>query len=172
MQSAGPFTLRPGACNYITVGIPWARAAGTPWESVELLKIVDDKCQKLFDNCFAVLNGPNAPDLSFQELDKKLIVYISNKKSNDAGNNFEEKYSEYDPNIPNPDNLAHNNRNDSIYRFEGYQIFQLKDATVGASELSDNNKARLVAQCDIQNGVIPSYGRSVPADYFYFTCQS
>ena len=153
MQSAGPFTLRPGACNYITVGIPWARAAGTPWESVELLKIVDDKCQKLFDNCFAVLNGPNAPDLSFQELDKELVVYLSNKKSNDAGNNFREKYSEYDPNIPNPDNLPHNKRNDSIYRFEGYQIFQLKDATVGASELSDNSRARIVAQSDIQNGV-------------------
>lgn len=153
MQSAGPFTLRPGACNYITVGIPWARAAGTPWESVQLLKIVDDKCQKLFDNCFAVLNGPNAPDLTIQELDKQLIIYISNKKTNDAGNNFEEKYTEYDPNIPNPDNLPHNKRNDSIYRFEGYQIYQLKDATVGASELSDNSRARLVAQCDIQNGV-------------------
>jgi len=153
MQSAGPFTLRPGACNYITVGIPWARAAGTPWESVQLLKIVDDKCQKLFDNCFAVLNGPNAPDLTIQELDKKLIVYISNKKSNDAGSNFQEKYAEYDPNIPNPDNLPHNKRNDSIYRFEGYQIFQLKDATVGASDLGDNTKARLVAQCDIENGV-------------------
>jgi hypothetical protein len=153
MQSAGPFALRPGACNYITVGIPWARAAGTPWESVELLKIVDDKCQKLFDNCFAVLNGPNAPDLTFEELDKQLIVYISNKKTNDAGNNFQEKYSEYDPNIPNPDNLPHNKRNDSIYRFEGYQIYQLKDATVGSSELSDNSRARLVAQCDVQNGV-------------------
>ena len=153
MQSAGPFTLRPGACNYITVGIPWARAAGTPWESVELLKIVDDKCQKLFDNCFTVLNGPNAPDLTIQELNQKLIIYISNKKSNDLGNNFEEKYSEYDPNIPNPDNLPHNKRNDSLYRFEGYQIYQLKDATVDASGLSDNTKARLVAQCDIQNGV-------------------
>jgi len=153
MQSAGPFTLRPGACNYITVGIPWARAAGTPWESVELLKIVDDKCQKLFDNCFAVLNGPNAPDLTIQELDKKLVLYISNKRSNDAGNNFEEKYAEYDPNIPNPDNLPHNKRNDSIYRFEGYQIYQLKDATVGPAELSDPLKAAIVAQCDIQNGV-------------------
>ncbi len=153
MQSAGPFTLRPGACNYITVGIPWARAAGTPWESVELLKIVDDKCQKLFDNCFAVLNGPDAPDLTIQELDKELIIYISNRKFNDAGNNYEEKYSEYDPNIPNPDNLPHNKRNDSLYRFEGYQIFQLKDATIDASDLYDDTKSRLVAQCDIQNGV-------------------
>lgn len=153
MQSAGPFTLRPGACNYITVGIPWARAAGTPWESVQLLKIVDDKCQKLFDNCFAVLNGPNAPDLTIQELDKKLVLYITNKRSNDAGNNFEEKYSEFDPNIPNPDNVPHSKRNDSLYRFEGYQIFQLKDATVGASDIFDNSKARLVAQCDVKNGV-------------------
>jgi len=52
LQSAGPFTLRPGAVNYITVGIPWARAAsGGPWASVELLRVVDDKCQALFDNC-------------------------------------------------------------------------------------------------------------------------
>ena len=153
MQSAGPFTLRPGACNYITVGIPWARAAGTPWESVSLLKIVDDKCQNLFDNCFAVLNGPDAPDLTIQELDKELIIYISNRKFNDAGNNFEEKYVEFDPNIPNPDSLPHNKRNDSLYRFEGYQIFQLVDATVDASDLYDDTKSRLVAQCDIQNGV-------------------
>lgn len=95
MQSAGPFTLKAGAVNYITVGIPWARAvAGGPWASVELLRKVDDKCQALFDNCFQVLNGPNAPDLTIQELDKELIIYISNRKSNDKGNNFNERYKE------------------------------------------------------------------------------
>jgi len=154
MQSAGPFTLQPGACNYITVGIPWARSiSGTPWESVKLLQIVDDKCQNLFDNCFAVLNGPNAPDLTIEEMNKQLIIYISNRKSNDAGNNFGEKYFEYDPNIPNPESLPHNQRNDSLYRFEGYQIFQVKDATVSAADIDDPGKARLVAQFDIQNGV-------------------
>ena len=69
MQSAGPFTLEPGAVNYITVGIPWARASsGGPWASVELLRVVDDKCQKLFDNCFKVLDGPDAPDLDMESL--------------------------------------------------------------------------------------------------------
>ena len=146
MQSAGPFTLRPGACNYITVGIPWARSiAGTPWESVELLRQVDDKCQALFDNCFAVLNGPNAPDLTIEELSNTLILYVSNRKVNDAGNNYQERYKELDPNIPNPDT------NDAYYRFEGYQIFQLKDATVSAADLGDNTKSRLVAQVDIEN---------------------
>jgi len=154
MQSAGPFTLLPGACNYITVGIPWARSiSGTPEESVALLKIVDDKCQSLFDNCFAVLSGPNAPDLTIEEMDKELIIYISNRRTNDAGNNYNEKYVEYDPNIPNPDTLGHNERNDSLYHFEGYQIYQLKDATVSAADIDDQSKARLVAQCDVQNGV-------------------
>jgi hypothetical protein len=154
MQSAGPFTLRPGACNYITVGIPWARSiSGTPLDAVNLLRIVDDKCQALFDNCFAVLSGPNAPDLTIEEMDKQLIIYISNRRTNDAGNNYQEKYIEYDPNIPNPDTLPHNRRNDSLYRFEGYQIFQLKDATVSAADIYDQSKSRLVYQCDVQNGV-------------------
>jgi hypothetical protein len=148
MQSAGPFTLRPGACNYITVGIPWARSiAGTPFESVELLRQVDDKCQALFDNCFAVLNGPNAPDLTIEEMGNTLILYVSNRKVNDAGNNYQEKYVELDPNIPNPDT------NDAYYRFEGYQIYQLKDATVSAADIEDPTKSRLVAQVDIQNYV-------------------
>ena len=152
MQSAGPFTLLPGACNYITVGIPWAQSLnGTPQESVDLLKIVDDKCQSLFDNCFAVLNGPNAPDMVIEEMTNKLIVYLSNRKTNDAGNNYQERYQEYDPNIPNPDGLTP--RNDSLYHFEGYQIYQLKDASVSAADLELTEKARLVAQCDIQNGV-------------------
>ncbi|MBM3403295.1 MAG: T9SS C-terminal target domain-containing protein [Bacteroidetes bacterium] len=152
MQSAGPFTLQPGACNYITVGIPWARAiSGTPFESVELLRIVDDLCQSLFDNCFAVLNGPNAPDITIEELDKELIIYLTNRKTNDAGNNYQEKYVEFDPNIPNPEGQSP--RNDSLYRFEGYQIYQFKDATVSIADLNDQSKARLVAQCDIKNGI-------------------
>jgi hypothetical protein len=152
MESAGPFTLKPGACNYITVGVPWARSqGGTPFESVRLLRIVDDKCQSLFDNCFAVLNGPDAPDLTIEEMDNQLILYITNRKFNDAGNNYQEKYVEYDPNTPNPDTLPHDKRNDSLYHFEGYQIFQLKDATVSAADITDPSKARLVYQCDIQN---------------------
>jgi hypothetical protein len=152
MQSAGPFTLRPGAVNYITVGIPWARAtAGTPYSSVELLRTVDDKCQALFDNCFKVIDGPSAPDLAIQELDKELIFYISNSPSS---NNYEEKYVEYDPNIVQPLPGGENGeRSDSLYRFEGYQIFQLRDPNVGVESIHDPDLVRLVAQFDKKNGV-------------------
>lgn len=153
MQSAGPFVLEPGAVNYITVGIPWARAAsGGPWASVKLLQVVDDKCQLLFDNCFAVVSGPNAPDLVLRELDKEIIFFIKNKKTNDAGNNFNESYKELDPAI-----LAVANSTgydfDPYYRFEGYQVFQLKDASVSVADIHDQKLARLVYQCDVKNGV-------------------
>jgi hypothetical protein len=146
MQSAGPFTLEPGAVNYITVGIPWARAtSGGAWASVQLLRTVDDKCQALFDNCFKVLDGPDAPDLAVQELDRELILYISNKKG--ISNNYHdsiEDYQEIDKTIVYPD---------QTYRFQGYQIFQLKDATVSVTDIQDPDKARLVAQCDIKDSI-------------------
>jgi hypothetical protein len=149
MQSAGPFTLEPGAVNYITVGIPWARAAsGGAWASVELLRQIDDKCQALFDNCFKIVEGPDAPDLIIQELDRELILYIKNRKDNANAN---EDYSVFDPGIISPDSLGSQDRYDSTYNFEGYQIYQLADATVSVSEVYDPTKARLVAQCDIKN---------------------
>ena len=152
MQSAGPFTLKPGAVNYITFGIPWARAqAGGPWASVELLRVVDDKCQALFDNCFKVIDGPTAPDLTLVELDRKLIVYITNSPTS---NNYLEKYIEFDPNIIQP--LPGSDppvQSDPYYRFEGYQIFQLKGPTVSVDNLNNPDLARLVAQFDVKNGV-------------------
>lgn len=148
MQSAGPFTLAPGAINYITVGIPFAQAAtGGPNASVELLRKIDDKCQALFDNCFNVLEGPDAPDIVVQELDRELILYLTNE----SGNNMNESFRILDASIPNDSvNGALPNR---YYEFEGYQIFQLKDATVSVSDIYDNSKAQLVAQCDIKNNI-------------------
>ena len=152
MQSAGPFELLPGQVNYITVGIPWARAtAGGAWASVELLRTVDDKCQALFDNCFAVVNGPNAPDLTIRELENSLVIYISNRKTNDTGNNFGEKYIEVDPYIAtlSNDTLFY----DSAYRFEGYVVYQLVDSEASISDLGDESKIRQIFQCDVKNGV-------------------
>lgn len=155
MQSAGPFTLQPGAINYITVGIPFAQAtSGGPMASVELLRQIDDKCQALFDNCFNVLEGPDAPQVVVQELDRQVILYLTNE----AGNNVNESFDVEDVTIPRSYVVKAADGTDSIsveydrhYRFEGYQIFQVKDASVSVADIYDNDKARLVAQCDIEN---------------------
>ncbi|NBU46097.1 MAG: hypothetical protein EBS34_01390 [Flavobacteriales bacterium] len=146
VQSAGPFILKPGAVNNITVGVVWARSTGgDPFESVESLRRADDKAQALFENCFKVLEGPHAPDLNIQELENELILYLSNAPNS---NNYNESYAEFDPFIVSTDSLA-----DKFYRFQGYQIFQLKDNKVSSSDLLDATKARLVAQCDIKDGI-------------------
>jgi hypothetical protein len=143
-QSAGPITLQPGAVNYITVGAVWARASnGGPTASVDLLRTVDDKAQSLFNNCFRTLDGPDAPDVTIQELDKELVIYFTNAPNS---NNYLEGYEATDPNI------VYQNV-DATYNFEGYQLFQLKDASVSAADVYDPDKARLVAQCDLRNGI-------------------
>lgn len=174
IQSAGPFTLEPGNYNNITVGVVWARAsAGDVQASVSLMRKADDKAQSLFDNCFRILNGPDAPDLTIQELDRELILYITNPL---GSNNFNEEYVELDPTIPETrDSVIYENHtvvtssgetvevpvavgsvqipNDRMYRFQGYKIYQVKDATVSPDELGNTGKARLVAQVDVKDGV-------------------
>jgi hypothetical protein len=101
-----------------------------------------------------VPDGPDAPDITIQELDRELILYISNRKG--VSNNYlnkPEDYAEVDHSILFADSIPVSLRGDSAYRFEGYQIFQVVDATITIDELKDPDKARLVAQCDVRNGV-------------------
>ena len=154
LQSAGPFTLEPGAVNTITTGVVWARAkSGGQTASIQLLKIYDREAQALFDNNFNILNGPDAPDLDIIELDKELIFTLSNKPTS---NNIDESYSEKDPYITKPDNLL----NYPNYEFQGYLVYQLKDATVSVTDLDDPDKARLIFRCDIKDtvtGIVNQY---------------
>lgn len=148
IQSAGPFTLEPGAVNNITVGAVWARAAqGGPQASVQAMKYADIKAQALFKNCFNILNGPDAPDLTIQELDNQLIVYLTN---NSNSNNYKEAYVERDPYMGIP--VAPALPEDVAYKFEGYQIYQIVDSSVSVTELSNPDRSRLIFQCDLKNG--------------------
>jgi hypothetical protein len=146
VQSAGPFVLKPGAVNNITVGVVWARSgAGDPFASVETLRRADDKAQALFENCFKVLDGPHAPEVQAQELANEVILMLSNPVNS---NNYKEEYVEFDPFIVAADPNA-----DKTYKFQGYQIYQLANAKVSSSELQDPDQARLVAQSDIKDGI-------------------
>ena len=174
LHSAGPFSLAPGALNFITTGVIWERDLinNDLFASVEKVIIADDKSQRLFDNCFQVLNGPDAPDVTIQELNQELIVQLSYRPSS---NNYRFSYRETDPAIIAPgtvnlDSLRQLNYFD--YVFEGFQIFQLANKDVSISDIYDPTQSRLVAQCDIKNGftqlinweVDPNLNQLVPQD--------
>ncbi len=175
VQSAGPFTLEPGAYNNVTVGVVYGRATqGGAVASVEVLRRADDKAQALFDNCFKILDGPDAPDLTIKEYDRELVIFLQNPP---GSNNEGENYQELDPTIPATrtepvmQNQTFVNQatgdtitmpvqvgvqtfdNDRFYRFQGYKVYQMRDATVSVSDINDVNSARLIHQMDKKDGV-------------------
>lgn len=151
IQSAGPFILTPGAVNNITVGVVYGVSDETDLEaSVRAMKTADSKAQALFDNCFQLVEPPVAPILTIQEMENQLILYLSEPPGFD-----EQTWYERDKiNIITPDVLADSGifYNDT-FKFEGYQIYQMKDDLSSVSELNNLSEARLVAQCDVENGI-------------------
>ncbi|MEM0997421.1 MAG: T9SS type A sorting domain-containing protein [Bacteroidota bacterium] len=147
IQSAGPFTLQPGAVNDIVTGAVWARAfTNDNLGSVCELLTADDIAQALFNANFELLDGPDAPELAIEEYDKELLVSWDYSNAT-LFNNFNETYLQADP-VLIAEDVA-----DSLFEFEGYILYQLKDATVSASDLFDTEKARILTQCDIKNDV-------------------
>ncbi len=151
VHSAGPFTLMPGAINYITTGVVWARSyTSTPYNSVKLVIQADEKAQKLFDNCFKTVDGPDAPELDIIETDNKFIVNIWNKKGSNNYQATPEDYLEKGLFIVCPEDDQ--NCND-IYKFEGYIVYQLKDKSISVNDISNTDLAKVVYQCDINNEI-------------------
>jgi len=105
--------------------------------SIRLLQLASDKAQTLFNNNFKILDGPNAPDIEVQELHQELVLKFLNTNSEKV-ENYVEKYR----------NAANK---ELTYKFEGYLVYQLKDATVNTGDLDNVDKARLMFQCDMKN---------------------
>ena len=154
LQSAGPFTLQPGAVNQVVTGVVWARGSSNTGSVCEL-QVADDIAQALFDANFRLLEGPDAPNMTKGEYNQEIILRWGYDGLEKTSNNYNEKYAQSDP------ILKKKGAKDSLFTFQGYMVMQLADSTVGLSELFDNSKARLVAQCDIQDNVSTVVNRTV-----------
>ena len=144
VQASGPFKLDPGAVNELIIGAVWVPDISHPCPDISPLLFADDLAQALFDNCFDITDGPDAPDVDFIELDGELVAILSNDEI--TSNNAFELYEESDLRAPE-------GTEDSLYRFEGYKIFQLAGPEVGLGELDNPDKARVVVQVDKKNGI-------------------
>lgn len=160
VHSAGPFKLEPGVVNDITIGAVWVSdAGGCPSTSFKKIRVADDQAQALFDNNFETIEGPEAPRLVAREMDRKIIFYIVN----DFGsNNFRERYgrsTDKKYQVASQKAAKYVKSADSLYKFEGYRIFQLKNSTVQPAQIYNedgtinSDVAAEVFKCDIKNGV-------------------
>lgn len=144
IQASGPFRLDPGAVNELIVGAVWVADQSYPCPSLTKLLEADDIAQALFDNCFEITDGPDAPDVDFIELDREIIAIFTNDTI--SSNNAYEAYAQKGLQIPAGEE-------DSLYVFEGYKLYQLASADVTVADLDDPDKARIIYQVDINNGI-------------------
>lgn len=157
IQASGPFTLKPGAVNELIIGVPWVPDVDYPCPDLENLLRADKLAQGLFDNCFDLLDGPDAPNVDWVELNQEVVAVLTNEP---PSNNIFEGYREIDFLAPdsikrNPDSLI---REKAFYKFEGYKIYQIKDPNVSNAEFETNpDKSRLVYQVDVKNGISTVY---------------
>lgn len=169
VHSSGPFKLLPGVVNDITIGAVWvADVGGCPNTSFAKIRVADDAAQNLFNDNFKTIEGPEAPRLVIREMDRKLVMYLINDSTS---TNFQEKYG-YDTakkyRVASSKAAKYVKSPDSLYKFEGYRVFQLKNSTVQAAQIF-NDKGEVntdlaieVFQCDVKNGVkrIINYDKS------------
>lgn len=170
IHSAGPFVLYSGEVNDIIIGAVWvANTGGCPNTSFKKIRVADDQAQDLFDNNFRTIEGPEAPVLHVRELDKKLVFYITNPPNS---TNYQEKFGyEIDSQkyrVVSPKARAAGSP-DSLYKFEGYRVFQLKSATITPAQIFnergevDESVAKEVFQTDLKNGItqIVNYNKNI-----------
>ncbi len=144
LQASGPFRLDPGKKNELIIGVVWVANIPHPCPDPARLTNADDLAQALFDNCFKVTDGPDAPDVDFIELNNELVMVLTNDEL--TSNNAKEDYTGVDLRAPK-------GTVDSLYRFEGYKIYQVSGAEVTNLELSDPDKAQLIGIYDLKNNI-------------------
>ncbi len=149
IQASGPFRLDPGRINELIVGVPWIPELAYPCPDISRLQRADDLAQNLFDNCFDITDGPDAPDVCSIELDRKVVFILTN--DNISSNNSNEDYCELDVRSTAPPELF--TEKERSYVFEGYKVYQLVGPDVTTGELNNPERAEVVFQCDVKNGV-------------------
>ncbi|MCS6819883.1 MAG: hypothetical protein NZ522_08010, partial [Chitinophagales bacterium] len=151
VQTSGPFLLTPGAIQDVTIGVVFVRPPGNGvglCPSLNFIRPAADKAQGLFNQKFRITNGPDAPTLEIRELDQEVIINLVNLP---GSNNFGLGYKEV---IPTASVLYPGDTSDRVkYVFQGYKLYQVRDSRVSATDLDDPDKARLIAQVDIKDGV-------------------
>lgn len=156
LQASGPFRLNPGAVNELIIGVPWVADISYPCPDMEPLFRADRLAQGLFDNCFDLLDGPDAPAVNWIELDREVIAVLTNDS---LSLNYKEEYTESDFLAPAE---IRNSTDPAVralanYRFEGYKIYQLLNPNTSNADFENPDRSRLVYQVDVKNGIKKIY---------------
>ncbi|WP_420455398.1 hypothetical protein [Rubrivirga sp.] len=138
----GPFTFKPGDVQEVVFGIVWAQApqacqaTATPQiASLQQLKFDDITVQGAFNADFNLPTPPPAVNVQATALDQEIVLQFDSV----TGDN--EDIFSYEVESP----FATNDALDRTYNFEGFQIFQYRNA--------QDTEGTLIATYDLNNSV-------------------
>jgi hypothetical protein len=158
LSSTQAFSMEPGSTNNLSFGALFAQDFGSEntRDVLNALRVADDKAQGLFNQCFEVLEGPDAPDLEVLELDQEIILYLKN--DNPISNNYQLGFEKLDENIPVflNDSTALSQA-DRSYHFQGYQLYQVLNSSVSIADLNNPKLSRLIVNVDLKDEVSIAY---------------
>jgi len=145
LHTSGPFVLLPGRTNEMISGVVWVPdLPDYPCPSLRKLVSADELAQNLFDNCFKITDGPDAPFIDVIEMDEELVLNLYYEPGqNNYRLGYEESPAELRPFAPA----------DTTYNFQGYKVYQVNDPNLSVTDLEDETKARLIYQCDVEDGI-------------------
>jgi hypothetical protein len=148
MMSVGPMLLQPGASNSLTMGIFSVSDMALPCPDLTRLKYAHDYIEHLLYSCFDTvhIDLPVCPNMNAIPGANELVLTLDNPPL--LYLDIQDFKSEI-PYVRAPF--------DSLYKFEGYKIYQVKDKDVLYSQLNNPEYARLIAQTDVKNGVKDIY---------------
>ena len=97
----------------------WVPDVDHPCPDISKIQNADDIAQALFDNCFDITDGPDAPDIYGVELDRQLVIALTNDElaSNNAFLGYKKKETLEQITIPFSTNLK-------VIRFTNCPIHQ------------------------------------------------
>lgn len=132
LQSTGPFTMNPGDTQIIVVGQVIARG-NSNLNSIHVLRNYDDFAQLIYDSCFNVPEAPPSPPISvYAPGDGKIYFSWTDAAETTVVENF---------------------FSGGTYKFQGYNIYQIKAGTNGSS----STDRKLLATYDIKDGIKDIY---------------
>lgn len=157
-QSSGPFTMAPNDTQEVVIAIITGKGA-THLASLDEVKKKALIARRAFNNNFQPLNVPPTPNLRAYENDQNITLWWDSNA---------EKFDTHDSLLISPIRLNINGRDtlinisDNTYTFEGYRLWQFKDA--------EGNSPLLLGVYDKKNGVKDIY--HYVEDYIYVNGQS
>jgi hypothetical protein len=144
LHTSGPFILKPGATNELISGVVWTPdIPDYPCPSLQQLIKDDVLAQNLFDDCFKITDGPDAPYMDVIEMENELVLNLSYVP---AQNNYHLGYTE------SPARLR-GFGGDTAYTFQGYKVYQVVSENISVTDLENPEKARMIYQVDLQDDI-------------------